>query len=83
MPERKRPDYSAARVFPHCTQAPHTLPAPPEARLAAFGDEVRDGWWPPAVLAFVVSVVAGVVLCGVDGRLDRLDVDLLDDPDEV
>jgi drug/metabolite transporter (DMT)-like permease len=45
--------------------------------LAAFGDEVRDGWWPPAVLAFVVSVAAGVVLCGVDGRLD-----LLDGPDE-
>jgi hypothetical protein len=45
--------------------------------LAAFGDEVRDGWWPPAVLAFAVSVAAGVVLCGVDGRLD-----LLDGPDE-
>jgi drug/metabolite transporter (DMT)-like permease len=41
--------------------------------LATFGDEVRAGWWPPAVVAFGVSVVAGVVLCGAEARLDLLD----------
>ena len=41
--------------------------------LAAFGDEVRSGWWPPAVLAFAVSVAAGVVLCGAEARLELLD----------
>lgn len=44
--------------------------------LATFGDEVRSGWWPLAVLAFAVSVVAGVVLCGAEAQLDLLeDVD--------
>jgi drug/metabolite transporter (DMT)-like permease len=41
--------------------------------LATFGDEVRSGWWPPAVVAFAVSVAAGVVLCGAEARLDLLD----------
>ena len=41
--------------------------------LATFGDEVRSGWWPPAVLAFAVSVAAGVVLCGAEARLDLLE----------
>lgn len=41
--------------------------------LATFGDEVRSGWWPPAVLAFAVSVVAGVVLTGAEERLERFD----------
>lgn len=38
--------------------------------LVAFGDEVRAGWWPAAVLAFLVSVAAGVVLCGTEARLE-------------
>lgn len=42
--------------------------------LAVFGDEVRSGWWPAAVLAFVVSVASGIVLCGAEARLERLDV---------
>jgi len=41
--------------------------------LTTFGDEVRAGWWPPAVLAFAVSVAAGVVLCGAEARLELLD----------
>jgi hypothetical protein len=50
--------------------------------LATFGDEVRSGWWPAAVLAFAVSVAAGVVLCGVEARLDLLDeLDEVDDPE--
>lgn len=40
--------------------------------LATFGDEVREGWWPPAVVAFLVSVAAGVVLSGAEARLDHL-----------
>lgn len=50
---------------------------PAAVGLAAFGDEVRAGWWPAAVAAFVVSVAAGVVLCGVEARLD-----LLEEPEE-
>lgn len=41
--------------------------------LATFGDEVRSGWWPAAVVAFAVSVAAGVVLAGAEKRLDLLD----------
>lgn len=41
--------------------------------LVAFGDEVRSGWWPAAVVAFVVSVASGIVLCGAEARLERLD----------
>lgn len=41
--------------------------------LVGFGDEVRSGWWPAAVLAFVVSVVAGAVLCGAEARLEHLE----------
>jgi hypothetical protein len=40
--------------------------------LTTFGDHVREGWWAPAVLAFVVSVAGGVVLCGAEARLDDL-----------
>jgi drug/metabolite transporter (DMT)-like permease len=49
--------------------------------LATFGDEVRSGWWPPAVLAFAVSVVAGVVLAGAESRLDHLGEVVEDDLD--
>jgi len=41
--------------------------------LITFGDDVRAGWWPPAVLAFAVSVAAGIVLCGAEARLDQLE----------
>jgi drug/metabolite transporter (DMT)-like permease len=55
---------------------------PATVGLATFGDQVREGWWPPAVLAFVVSVVAGVVLCGAEARLELLEevVEPADDP---
>jgi len=46
---------------------------PAAVGLAIFGDHVRDGWWAPAVLAFAVSVVAGIVLCGVEARLELLE----------
>ncbi len=43
--------------------------------LITFGDEVREGWWPVAIVAFVVSVASGVVLCGAEARLDLLEPD--------
>ncbi|MBW8750322.1 MAG: hypothetical protein JF565_02720 [Propionibacteriales bacterium] len=46
---------------------------PAAVGLATFGDEVRAGWWPPAVLAFLISVAAGIVLCGAEARLDLLE----------
>jgi hypothetical protein len=41
--------------------------------LVAFDDQVRSGWWPAAVVAFVVSVAAGIELCGAEARLELLD----------
>jgi hypothetical protein len=41
--------------------------------LLTFGDEVRAGWWPAAVAAFVVSVTAGGVLGNVEARLELLE----------
>jgi hypothetical protein len=45
---------------------------PSAVGIATFGDQVREGWWPPAVLAFAVSVAAAVVLAGAEAKLDRL-----------
>lgn len=41
--------------------------------LITFGDQVREGWWPVAVVAFGVSLVSSVVLCGAEARLDLLE----------
>ena len=38
--------------------------------ITLFHDQVRDGWWPVAAGAFVLSVGASVVLCGAEARLD-------------
>jgi len=70
--------YSAAmkRASVTAATAPMVLLStviPAVVGLATFGDEVRSGWWPPAALAFAVSVAAGVVLCGAEARLDLLD----------
>ncbi|MET3960448.1 drug/metabolite transporter (DMT)-like permease [Marmoricola sp. OAE513] len=46
---------------------------PAAVGIALFNDEVRDGWWPLAISAFVISVAASVVLCGAETRLDLLD----------
>ena len=61
---------------------------PAAVGLAAFGDQVRDGWWPAAIVAFAVSVVAGAVLCGAEASLEHLEAatedvaeDLADDVD--
>jgi hypothetical protein len=47
--------------------------------LATFDDQVRSGWWPPAVLAFAISVAAGVVLCGAEAQLELLE----EEPEQV
>ncbi|MGY2875365.1 drug/metabolite transporter (DMT)-like permease [Marmoricola sp. URHA0025 HA25] len=70
--------YSAAmkRASVTATTSPVVLLStviPAVVGLATFGDEVRSGWWPPAVFAFAVSVTAGVVLCGAEARLELLD----------
>lgn len=41
--------------------------------LAVFHDRVRDGWWPMAAAAFLVSVAASVVLCGAEARLELVE----------
>jgi drug/metabolite transporter (DMT)-like permease len=40
--------------------------------LTTFGDEVRAGWWPAALFAFTISVVAGIVLCGAEAEIELL-----------
>ena len=70
--------YSAAmkRASVTAATAPMVLLStviPAAVGIATFGDGVRDGWWPPAVVAFVVSVAAGVVLSGAEARLELLD----------
>jgi drug/metabolite transporter (DMT)-like permease len=37
--------------------------------LTVFGDGVRAGWWPVALLGFVLSTGAALVLCGAESRL--------------
>lgn len=40
--------------------------------LAVFGDGVRSGGWPVAVLGFAVSIAAALVLSGAEARLEDL-----------
>ncbi|HET6153672.1 MAG TPA: hypothetical protein VFE15_11980 [Marmoricola sp.] len=51
---------------------------PAAVGIALFHDHVRPGWWPLAAAAFVVSLIAGIVLCGAETRLDMLDDGLED-----
>lgn len=41
--------------------------------LAVFGDGVRPGWWPVALVGFAVSIGAALVLCGAESRLQQLE----------
>lgn len=45
--------------------------------IVVFDDQVRQGWWLVAALAFAVSVAAAVVLCSARARLE-LQEELLD-----
>lgn len=40
--------------------------------LTLFGDQVRDGWWPFAVVGFVLSILGSLVLSGAEARLEHL-----------
>ena len=42
--------------------------------IAVFGDGVRSGWWPVAVIGFALSTGAALVLCGAEARLQELEV---------
>ncbi len=41
--------------------------------LVVFGDQVRPGWWAPAVVGFVLSTGGALVLCGAEARLEQLE----------
>src|SRR5690348_2400059 len=51
--------------------------------IALFDDQVRDGWWPFAIVAFVVSLVASAVLCGAEAAIEMIEDDLVEDDLEV
>ncbi len=42
--------------------------------LTVFGDGVREGWWPTAVVGFVLSIVGALVLTGTEARLENMGV---------
>lgn len=42
--------------------------------LTVFGDGVRDGWWPIAVVGFVLSIVGALVLTGTETTLESMGV---------
>jgi drug/metabolite transporter (DMT)-like permease len=74
--------YSAAlkRTSVTAATAPQILLAtalPATVGIALFDDQVREGWWPLAIAAFVVSMVAGVVLCGTEAAIDMIEDDAL------
>jgi drug/metabolite transporter (DMT)-like permease len=74
--------YSVAlkRTSVTAATAPQILLAtalPATVGIALFDDQVRDGWWPLAIAAFVVSMAAGVVLCGAEAELDLMEDDVL------
>lgn len=43
--------------------------------LVTFGDGVREGWWPLAGAAFVISLAASIVLCGAEARVELLEAE--------
>lgn len=76
--------YSVAlnRTSVTAATAPQILLAtalPATVGIALFHDKVRGGWWPMAIAAFAVSMLAGSVLCGAEARLELLDDDLVED----
>ena len=41
--------------------------------IVVFGDEVRQGWWPVAVIGFALSTASALVLCGAESRLEHVE----------
>jgi drug/metabolite transporter (DMT)-like permease len=46
---------------------------PATVGIALFDDQVRNGWWPVAAGAFVLSLAAGIVLCGAEAAIDLIE----------
>ena len=70
--------YSVAlrRTSVTAATAPQILLAtalPATVGIALFDDQVRDGWWPAAIVAFAISLVAGVVLCGAEASIEMIE----------
>jgi len=75
--------YSVAlkRTSVTAATAPQILLAtalPATVGIALFDDQVRNGWWPFAIAAFVISMGAGVVLCGAEAAIDMIEDDVLE-----
>jgi len=47
--------------------------------IVVFGDQVRPGWWPAAVIGFALSTGCALVLCGAESRLEHIE-EHRDDP---
>lgn len=41
--------------------------------VAVFGDAVRPGWWPAALVGFALSTAGALVLCSAETRLQHLE----------
>ena len=70
--------YSVAlnRTSVTAATAPQILLAtalPATVGIALFDDQVRNGWWPVAVAAFVISLGAGIVLCGAEATIEMIE----------
>jgi hypothetical protein len=46
---------------------------PSAVGLVVFGDQVRAGWWPAALVGFVVSTAGALALCDAEARLEHLE----------
>lgn len=80
--------YSVAlrRTSVTAATAPQILLAtalPATVGIALFDDKVRDGWWPVAVAAFAVSLIAAAVLCGAEAAIGMNEDDLVGDFEEA
>ena len=80
--------YSVAlkRTSVTAATAPQILLAtalPATVGIALFDDQVREGWWPFAITAFVISMSAGVVLCGTEAAIELLEDDLISDLEDA
>jgi len=72
--------YSVAlrRTSVTAATAPQILLAtalPAVVGIALFDDQVRHGWWPAALAAFLLSLVAGAVLCGAEATIEMIEDD--------
>jgi drug/metabolite transporter (DMT)-like permease len=68
--------FSFSRTSVTAATAPEILfqtAIPAVVGIVLFHDQVRAGWWPAAASAFTVAVLAGILLCSAEARLDLMD----------